>query len=199
MPYFFGKEGAQKDLLLNLANEFKEIEREHKIPLSDFPEIARMQEQLKPLDFSNFPKFSERLMQQLDTVLGTDLPQIMKLVSPLKAEITNPFLEERWIIDDSTFHDFMQLFESLNPANGFISGNVAHDFFSNRGLGIETLRRIWDLVDFEKAGRLDCEEFALAVWLTERAKAGENPPDQLSPQMIPPSKRKQFGRRSQNQ
>jgi len=196
---FFGKESTQKELIQNLANEFKEIERERKIPLSDFPELTKMQELLKPMDFSNFPKYSERLMAQIEIVLQQELPAIMKLVTPPKTEVTNPFMEEKWVIDDSTYRDYQNIFESLGPLpeNGCITGNVAYEFFSNRRLPIDVLRKIWDLVDFEKSGQLDCEEFALAMFLIERARGGDTIPDELPNVMIPPSKRKQFGKKSQ--
>jgi len=196
MPFFFGKEQAQKDLITTLAAEFREIERERKIPFSDFPEVSKFQEMLKPLDFSNFPKFSERLMIQMETVLQQDLPQIMKLVTPPKAEVTNPFSEERWVIDDNALQSYQDLFVTLGPQQGLLSGTAAFQFFAATGLHTDLLRKIWDLVDFEKTGQLDLEEFALAIYLTERAKLGEAPPDALPFAMIPPSKKKKFGKKN---
>lgn len=39
-------------------------------------------------------------------------------------------------------------------------------------------------------GRLGCEEFVLAMYLCDRAIAGEKPPVTLPPDLIPPSFRK---------
>jgi len=134
MPVLFGKESTQKELIDNLANEYKEIERTYKIPLSDFPEVTKMQEKLRALDFTQFPKFSERLMVQLETVLQQELPGLMKLVSPPKAELTNPFSEDRWVVDERASQVYQEIFESLNPVNGNVSGAAARDVLVNTGI-----------------------------------------------------------------
>jgi len=193
MPVLFGKESTQKELIANLSNEFREVERLYKIPLSDFPDAAKMQEKLKLLDFSNFPKYSERLMNQLETVLNQDLPLLMKMVSPPKVDSTNPFSEDRWVIDERAIEVYKEIFDNLNPVNGHINGNVARDTLLNTGIALDNLRKIWELVDFEKDGKLDCEELALALHLTEKVKMGEDVPDKLPYRMIPPSKRRQHG------
>jgi len=54
------------------------------------------------------------------------------------------------------------------------------------------LRKIWELSDFEKNGKLDEEEFALALYLSEQVKKGSSVPDTLALQMIPPSKRQKY-------
>lgn len=41
----------------------------------------------------------------------------------------------------------------------------------------------------ERSGKLDREEFILALWLSEQAKNGVAPPDTLPEPLIPPSKR----------
>lgn len=40
------------------------------------------------------------------------------------------------------------------------------------GIPVPALRKIWELVDFTKSGRLDSEEFAVALLLTEIVKKG---------------------------
>jgi hypothetical protein len=54
MPMLFGKEDTKQDLIANLTREFKEIERVHKIPPGDFPDVRKMQELLQVHDFSSF-------------------------------------------------------------------------------------------------------------------------------------------------
>ena len=46
MPSMFGKDSRKKELINNLGNIFAEIQREHQISPGDFPDLARMQEQL---------------------------------------------------------------------------------------------------------------------------------------------------------
>jgi len=195
MPVLFGKESTQKELIDNLPGEFREIERTYKIPLSDFPDVQKMQEKLRLLDFSNFPKFSERLMIQVETVLSQELPLLMKMVSPPKAELTNPFSEDRWIIDEKAYLVYQDIFAGLDPVNGNIPGGIARDMLLNTGIALDHLRKIWELVDFEKDGKLDCEELALALYLTEKVKMGEEVPDKLAYKLVPPSKRRQYGGR----
>ena len=43
----FGKESRKKELIAGLGNIFAEIQREHQISPGDFPDLARMQEQLQ--------------------------------------------------------------------------------------------------------------------------------------------------------
>lgn len=47
MPSMFGKDSRKKELISNLGNIFAEIQREHQISPGDFPDLARMQEQLQ--------------------------------------------------------------------------------------------------------------------------------------------------------
>lgn len=49
-------------------------------------------------------------------------------------------------------------------------------------------RVIWDLSDMDKDGMLDLEEFTVAMHLCDKTKAGEELPDVLPRDMIPPSK-----------
>jgi GTPase SAR1 family protein len=194
MPLLIGKESTQKELTKNLMNEYREIERIKKIPLGDFPDVALMQQKLAlQTDFSAFPTESERLTAAIERVLTIDLPQLMKLIQPPKEKgeiVTNPFSEAPWDIKPADKATFDEIFYSLGPKNGKISGNVARDTLVNTGIDLSYLRKIWELSDFEKDGVLDADEFALALYLTELCKRGGAIPDVLPLSLIPPSKRK---------
>eukprot|EP01124_Arcella_intermedia_P019482 TRINITY_DN267_c0_g1_i1.p1 TRINITY_DN267_c0_g1~~TRINITY_DN267_c0_g1_i1.p1 ORF type:complete len:512 (-),score=109.11 TRINITY_DN267_c0_g1_i1:36-1487(-) len=196
MPVLIGKETAQKELIKGLLNEFKEIERIKKIPLGDFPDVAAMQQRLAlNMDFSTFQPESERLTKTIEQVLQIDLPQLMKLVQPPKSEdpkSTNPFADSGWDVKADAKAAYDQIFHSLGPKNGKISGNVARETLVNTGIETTLLRKIWELSDFEKDGQLDAEEFALALHLTEEVKMGRKVPDVLPASLVPPSKRKLF-------
>lgn len=43
------------------------------------------------------------------------------------------------------------------------------------------------LCDIKQIGKLNGEQFALAMWLVERCLKGQEPPVSLSPEMVPPS------------
>jgi GTPase SAR1 family protein len=195
MPLLIGKESTQKDLIKGLVNEYKEIERIKKIPFGDFPDVGLMQQKLSlQKDFTTFATDSERLASMMEKVLTMDLPQLMKLIQPPKPQpgeiVTNPFAEVPWEIKKEDKETFDEIFYSLGPKNGKISGAVARDTLVNTGIDLGHLRKIWELADFEKDGQLDAEEFALALYLTELCKRGSNIPDNLPISLVPPSKRK---------
>jgi len=191
MPVLFGKESAKEELIRHLDKEYIEIERTSKVPLGDFPDVERMRELLKSQDFTTFEKRSDRLFQQIDEVLNMDLPRLMRLVAPQpRKEVTNPFAEEPWVISVDAKKVYDGIFFSLNPQGGRISGDAARETLMNTGIGVPVLRKIWELVDFEKGGRLDADEFALALFLTEHVKQGNQLTDSLPPAFMPPSKRK---------
>jgi len=153
-----------------------------------------MQQRLSAqMDFSSFPAESERLVSVMERALGIDLPGLMKLIQPPKSPesmSTNPFEAVPWEIKAQDKATFDEIFYSLNPKNGKISGNIARDTLINTGIDLALLRKIWELADFEKDGQLDADEFALALYLTELAKRGAIVPDTLPVSLIPPSKRR---------
>jgi len=193
MPLVFGKESTKNDLIENLAREFAEIERVYKIPPGDFPNVARMQEALKLHDFTNFPKASDRLFQQIDDVMTKDLPKLMKLMAPQHSpEPSNPFAADQWIINQQMKATYDEVFYSLSPKNGYLDGGAAREPLMATGVAIDDLRKIWDLCDFERDGQLDAESFALALFLSEAAKQGKKPPNILPISFVPPTKRRKY-------
>jgi len=191
MPYLFGKESAQQDLIQTLASQFSEIERLHKIPAGDFPNVAKFQQACKGKDFSSFEKSDEHLFQQITDVLHKDLPKLLKNMQPPSSQRKyNPFEASDWVVTADALVIYNEIFDSLNPVNGSVSGNIARDTLMNTGIPVDSLRKIWELSDFEKNGLLDREEFALALFLSELVKKGKKVPDVLPKTYIPPSKRK---------
>lgn len=51
------------------------------------------------------------------------------------------------------------------------------------------LRKIWELADVDKDGKMDAGEFAVAMWLVNDKLSGKPLPDTLPEDLIPPSKR----------
>jgi len=154
-----------------------------------------MQELLQVHDFSNFESRSDRLFEIIESVLSIELPKLMKTLSPIREkESFNPFAEANWTISEGMKSGYDELFKSLNPSNGCLSGAVARKPLMECGVAMDDLRKIWELSDFEKDGTLDADEFALAMYLCQRVKAGEKVPLSLEsvPSLIPPSKRHRF-------
>uniref|UniRef100_A0A8D3DS71 Epidermal growth factor receptor pathway substrate 15 n=1 Tax=Scophthalmus maximus TaxID=52904 RepID=A0A8D3DS71_SCOMX len=74
--------------------------------------------------------------------------------------------------------------------DGLVSGPEVRDIFLKTGLPSATLARIWELCDIGDIGKLTREQFALALHLiTQKLTKGLDPPQSLTPEMIPPSDR----------
>lgn len=72
---------------------------------------------------------------------------------------------------------------------GFIGGDVAIEVFGQSGLEKSDLERVWTLADNGNKGRLNMDEFAVAMHLIYRKLNGYPLPAQLPPELVPPSTR----------
>ncbi len=95
-----------------------------------------------------------------------------------------------WAItkDEKTRYD--SLFRAWDGMHkGYIAGSQGIEIFSQSGLEKPDLERIWTLADHGNKGRLDLDEFAVAMHLLYRALNGYPIPNQLPPELVPPSTR----------
>ena len=72
---------------------------------------------------------------------------------------------------------------------GSLSASTVRDALLPLGLPREDLRQIWELSDMDRDGRLDRDEYAVALHLVTLALEGTPVPAALPPAMVPPSKR----------
>jgi len=72
---------------------------------------------------------------------------------------------------------------------GYISGEQALEIFGQSGLAKPDLERIWTLADSADRGRLNLDEFAVAMHLIYRKLNGYPVPNRLPPELVPPSTR----------
>ncbi|KAF2725533.1 hypothetical protein K431DRAFT_342974 [Polychaeton citri CBS 116435] len=72
---------------------------------------------------------------------------------------------------------------------GYISGNQAIEIFTQSGLEKPDLEKIWTLSDPHNKGRLNLDEYAVAMHLIYRRLNGYPVPNQLPPELVPPSTR----------
>lgn len=72
---------------------------------------------------------------------------------------------------------------------GYITGNQALEIFGQSGLDKPDLERIWTLSDPHNKGRLNLDEFAVAMHLIYRRLNGYPVPNQLPAELVPPSTR----------
>lgn len=74
--------------------------------------------------------------------------------------------------------------------SGYLTGAQARSVLVQSKLPQVTLAQIWTLADVDGDGRLSCDEFILAMFLCEKAMAGEKIPVTLPLDWVPPSLRK---------
>jgi epidermal growth factor receptor substrate 15 len=95
-----------------------------------------------------------------------------------------------WAITKDEKHRYDALFRAWDGLNkGFIGGDAAIEIFGQSGLDKPDLERIWTLADNGNKGRLNLDEFAVAMHLIYRKLNGYPLPNQLPPELVPPSTR----------
>ncbi|KAL4992493.1 actin cytoskeleton-regulatory complex protein pan1 [Aspergillus falconensis] len=90
--------------------------------------------------------------------------------------------EEKRIYDD-----LFRAWDGLHK--GFIGGDTAIEIMGQSGLARNDLEAIWTLADPHNRGRLNMDEFAVAMHLIYRKLNGYPVPNRLPPELIPPSTR----------
>ena len=95
-----------------------------------------------------------------------------------------------WAVTKDEKKIYDQLFKAWDGFNkGFIGGDVAIEVMGQSGLPKTDLEKVWTLSDPSNRGRLDMDEFAVAMHLIYRKLNGYPVPNQLPPELVPPSTR----------
>ena len=95
-----------------------------------------------------------------------------------------------WAITKDEKRIYDELFKAWDGFNrGHITGDVAIELMGQSGLNRPDLEGIWTLADPNNKGRLDMDEFAVAMHLMYRKLNGYPIPSRLPPELIPPSTR----------
>ncbi|KAL0972698.1 hypothetical protein UPYG_G00193640 [Umbra pygmaea] len=76
----FRKDNKKKNLIYQLPVIFSKIQLQHNISAGDFPDCAKMQEQLLVHDFTKFKAMKPSLMAALDEFLSSDIAKLMPLL-----------------------------------------------------------------------------------------------------------------------
>jgi hypothetical protein len=85
------------------------------------------------------------------------------------------------------YDDMFKAWDGLS--RGAVSGATAIEIFSQSGLEKDDLERIWTLSDPHNRGKLNLDEFAVAMHLIYRKLNGYPVPAKLPAELIPPSTR----------
>ena len=89
--------------------------------------------------------------------------------------------------EKTTYDAIFRAWDGMNK--GFIAGTQAIEIFGQSGLEKPDLERVWTLADHGNKGRLDLDEFAVAMHLIYRKLNGYPVPARLPPELVPPSTR----------
>uniref|UniRef100_A0A6I8PJU5 Epidermal growth factor receptor pathway substrate 15 like 1 n=1 Tax=Ornithorhynchus anatinus TaxID=9258 RepID=A0A6I8PJU5_ORNAN len=96
-----------------------------------------------------------------------------------------------WVvpISDKVRYDEIFLKTDLDM-DGYVSGQEVKEIFMHSGLSQSLLAHIWALADTRQMGKLSKDQFALAMYfIQQKVSKGIDPPQVLSPDMIPPAER----------
>ncbi|OAA74629.1 polyA nuclease [Akanthomyces lecanii RCEF 1005] len=95
-----------------------------------------------------------------------------------------------WAITKEEKTRYDSLFRAWDGfGKGHILGSQAIEIFGQSGLEKPDLERVWTLADHGNKGRLDLDEFAVAMHLIYRKLNGYPIPSNLPPELVPPSTR----------
>jgi hypothetical protein len=199
MPTFMGKATKQQKLLDNLPAEFQKIATQFRIPVTDFPHVAKFRAVLKVLDLSKYPKNCTKLIAKLDASMSSEIPSLMKLIKhpDLESYENNPFNPfssggnlSQWRITSSEKERCREKFNMLNLTKDKLGGGEAKNVLSATGLPRDLLFKVWELADIDKDGSLDLDEYCVAMHLIDDFLHNSTPlPTELDFDLIPPHKR----------
>ena len=93
-----------------------------------------------------------------------------------------------WAVTKDEKRIYDQLFKAWDGLNkGFIGGETAIELMGQSGLPKSDLEKIWTLSDPNNQGRLNSDEFAIAMHLMYRRLNDYPVPSRLPPELVPPS------------
>ncbi|XP_015267449.1 PREDICTED: epidermal growth factor receptor substrate 15 [Gekko japonicus] len=97
----------------------------------------------------------------------------------------------QWVVSPADKVKYHEIFlKTDKDMDGFVSGVEARELFLKTGLPSALLAHIWALCDTKDSGKLSDEQFILAFhFISQKLTKGIDPPQVLSPDMIPPSER----------
>ena len=99
--------------------------------------------------------------------------------------------EPEWVVSKER-RKWDEIFMSLGPSKGKITGSVAKKEMIKSRLPNPVLAKVWRLADVDGDGMLDSDEFALAMHLINVKLDGFDLPDDLPGHLVPPSKESSY-------
>ncbi|TSP09081.1 Epidermal growth factor receptor substrate 15-like 1 [Bagarius yarrelli] len=110
--------------------------------------------------------------------------------SPTPSPAPQVSVPANWVVPQEDREQYEEIFDLADSDfDDMVGGGEVKDIFINSGLPQSVLAHIWSLADTRGAGKLTKEQFCLAMYLIHQRVKGVEPPQTLSPDMIPPSER----------
>ncbi|CAO3629802.1 unnamed protein product [Cunninghamella blakesleeana] len=95
-----------------------------------------------------------------------------------------------WAVTAEEKKQYSKIFDAWDTDKvGYLTGEKAKEIFTQSGLAQNILMQIWNLSDPNNQGKLNVDEFAVAMHLIYRKLNGYDVPTSLPPELIPPSTR----------
>ncbi|KAI8332056.1 hypothetical protein BC941DRAFT_359657 [Chlamydoabsidia padenii] len=95
-----------------------------------------------------------------------------------------------WAVTTEEKKQYSKIFKAWDTDKvGYLTGDKAKEIFNQSGLPQNVLMQIWNLSDPNNQGKLNVDEFSVAMHLIYRKLNGYNVPTTLPPELIPPSTR----------
>uniref|UniRef100_A0A8D8UWG9 EH domain-containing protein 1 n=1 Tax=Cacopsylla melanoneura TaxID=428564 RepID=A0A8D8UWG9_9HEMI len=203
MPTMFGKKSKQEELIANLPAMFEHIRKTYNVSKGDFPDVQKMQAQLRDHNFDKFNYLETNLIDNVDRMMAEDISKIMGMIphetieqatviggniSDLGEGIEAGKGEIGWVVQKGR-EASDKLFESLKPPGNKASIALSKPTLVKSKLPDSVLIKIWKLADVDEDGLLDKDEFALLMYLITLKLDGAQLPSVLPEHLIPPSKK----------
>jgi EH domain-containing protein 1 len=81
MPILWGRERKQAQLLQDLAQIFRDVRSQYQLAEGDMPKVEDYRSVLALSDISQFPQIDRKVLQSLQDLLLTDIPEIAQIVA----------------------------------------------------------------------------------------------------------------------
>ncbi|ORZ18082.1 hypothetical protein BCR42DRAFT_460495 [Absidia repens] len=95
-----------------------------------------------------------------------------------------------WAVTTEEKKQYSKIFKAWDSDKvGYLTGEKAKEIFTQSGLAQNVLMQIWNLSDPNNQGKLNVDEFSVAMHLIYRKLNGYDVPTSLPPELIPPSTR----------
>ncbi|KAM4728373.1 epidermal growth factor receptor substrate 15-like 1 isoform 3-T3 [Anableps anableps] len=125
------------------------------------------------------------------TPLSTSAVNLSPKHSFKSSSASSPAAAVNWVVPVGDREKYRELFKKTDTdGDGFITGTEIIEIFMQSNLSQTMLAQIWGLADTKQTGKLNPEQFALAMhFIQQKVTKGIDPPSTLTSDMIPPSER----------